>query len=761
MRCSGHKRIIVNLILLTVLFLCGCYSGNNQTAVMNEHTQVESSYEFLDKENLAWEDNTMDDWQAVINVQVKELKADGEQLGGNMTCFVCEGGAVRFKNHLLGSNKTDWSGVNGVTASGEEFAKEITVGSNRGSMQIDYLGPISGKKGYVAFANEYDEEYNVTGNLFYMLDADFRKTQEISTKIPVTNNPMAIMGDAMGNVHVIYREKASDHSKYDVFSNTGERVFETYGDYVGLRMFCNGQVVACEEIITGNSVEGERIVKVDLEKKLLMEIGVLNNKIIRDETDMKEYSSFYVTAFSENGLAWCGREGLYLCDSKGENTKLAYRWSNHGIVMSQWSVLGLCATENDTIAILYRDNGGLRYALLKPTIQKKEVMSITFAVTSFDKDAYVQAAADFNRMYPAYNVEIKDDFDKTNLLTQLGAGTGPILVDTRLTGFDELEKLWQPLDGFLEMSGIADEIFPETLGFGKIGEKTYGIVSHFFIQTLVSSDSELRDWDYASFLNNVEKSEGAVFTAEWFHAPSDERAYYFNVFINGLDDNAYFDVDQDTTIFGTTEFERMLRLSSKAENCPGMENGETLRNGEALCEIVNVSGVEGLINLRAREEAGEVIIGYPTKNGARHLLSAPSPIAIRRTATDEEKKIAYTFLKVLLSYETAAASVKGNSYSKYSVRKDVLAEQFEDYAHMQAANMEYGIDITMPKVDSDKEIGFFEELLRNSAVRKYFPKDLQNVFDEEIGDYLKGNINEKVLSEHLNDRVWLYLKEIK
>ncbi len=67
----------------------------------------------------------------------------------------------------------------------------------------------------------------------------------------------------------------------------------------------------------------------------------------------------------------------------------------------------------------------------------------------------------------------------------------------------------------------------------------------------------------------------------------------------------------------------------------------------------------------------------------------------------------------------------------------------------------------MPKVDSDKEIGFFEELLRNSAVRKYFPKDLQNVFDEEIGDYLKGHINEKVLSEHLNDRVWLYLKEIK
>lgn len=761
MHCSVRRRLIVNLTLLNVLLLGGCHNENGQMTTINEHTRIESSYEFIDDENLVWEDNGLDEWQAVVNVQVKEPKADGELLGGSMTCFVCEGGAARFKNHILGSSKTDWSGVNGVTASGVEFSKEITVGSDRGSMQVDYLGPISGEKGYVAFANEYDEENNVTGNSFYILDADFKKTREIMTQIPVTGAPTAMMGDALGNIHVIYRDKEADCSRYDIFSHTGERVFETRGDYVGLRMFGSGQVAACEEIITGNSVEGERMVMVDLEKELLIEIGALNNKVIRDETNMKEYSPYYMTVVSENGLAWCGREGLYLCDSKGENTKLAYRWSNHGMVMSQWSVLGLYAKGNDSIAILYRDDGGLRYALLKQTIQKEEVITITFAVTSFDKEAYVQAAADFNKKYPAYNIEIRDDYDNTQLLTQLGAGTGPVLVDTRLTGFDELEKLWQPLDGFLEESGIADEIFPETLGFGKIGENTYGIVSQFFIQTLVANDPGLRDWDYAGFLKAMEEFEGATFTATWFQTPSDERAYFFNVLNNGLNDNAYFNISQDTSIFDTAEFERILRLSLKAKTCPRIENGVTLQNKEALCEIVNVSGVEGLIRLRAREEAGEVIIGYPTKNGARHLLSAPSPITIRRTATDEEKKIAYTFLKTLLSHETAAASVKGNTYAKYSVRKDILEEQFENYSNVKAAYGDYGINDMILELDIKKDKEFFEKLLRNSAVQKHFPAGLQVVFDEEINDYLSGQIDEKALSDHLKNRVWLYLEETK
>ena len=131
-------------------------------------------------------------------------------------------------------------------------------------------------------------------------------------------------------------------------------------------------------------------------------------------------------------------------------------------------------TADGTIEILYQDVGGRNYVVLKPTENKEELKSITIAVSPYNKNAYLSAAAYFVQKYPQYNVIVKDDYDETSLLTQLGAGEGPVLIDTELTGFENLEKLWQPLDGFLEASGLAKEVIPEALELGKIGGVTYG-----------------------------------------------------------------------------------------------------------------------------------------------------------------------------------------------------------------------------------------------------------------------------------------------
>ena len=72
---------------------------------IKDNSDVPENYEFLGEVELAWKDNSLDDWQAVINLPLKELKADGEQLGGAIRYFAGEGGAVRFKNHLVGSYK--------------------------------------------------------------------------------------------------------------------------------------------------------------------------------------------------------------------------------------------------------------------------------------------------------------------------------------------------------------------------------------------------------------------------------------------------------------------------------------------------------------------------------------------------------------------------------------------------------------------------------------------------------------------------------
>lgn len=66
----------------------------------------------------------------------------------------------------------------------------------------------------------------------------------------------------------------------------------------------------------------------------------------------------------------------------------------------------------------------------------------------------------------------------------------------------------------------------------------------------------------------------------------------------------------------------------------------------------------------------------------------------------------------------------------------------------------------MPELEEgDRE--FFEELLSNSVPKKSFPIALKKMFDEEIDNYLKGEIDGKALAEHLKSRTWLYLEEQK
>lgn len=758
-----------SFLLCLLLSGCGRISETTEEGTDISVSSGEShSYEFLEDKNpvgrddsyeemeLAWKDNSLDDWQAAMNLTVKEVKADGEQIGGAVRYFVGEGGAVRFKNHLVGSYKKNWSGASGINAQGAEFAETIAPDADLVGMQADLLGPVAGGTGYVAYRDEYDDNYDITGQCYYVLDEAFHKIRSVSAKEPFDVPLTDIAGDSRGNFHILLRN-GSEGCSYVVLSQDGERVVETTGSYEGLRILEDGRVFACEEVMNDNKTEGQRLLEADPEKGTLKEVAAFSLQTIIDETKAVEYAPSIVTAKSETELVWCGKEGVYLCNAQGKETRMAYRWDNHGIVPRE--VMDVYAKTDGTIGLVYKDGDGIRYLQLKPTPEETPITTITFAVSPRNKEAFVSAVAAFNKKYPTYNIEIKDDYEQTPLLTRLGAGDGPVLIDTALTGFDGLEKLWQPLDGFLESSALADELIPQALEFGKIGDRTYGIVTNFSIRTLVVKDKELLSWDYDAFLDAVEHFDGAVMTYEYNHGLTDSRKAFFDMLENGPDDTAYLDAETGTLLFGTPGFERVRKLAEKARECPPSEDGKSLQNEKVLCEIVNVYGVETLAGLREKLEQGNLYAaGYPTKNGAKHLLAAQYPIAVRSTATDEEKQMAYTFLKILLSHDSVMQGMSGSTANTYfSVRKEILEEQFEHYELVYSMNK--GYNDALPELNREKDGALYEELLGNSVVQKSFPATLQSVFDEEIGAYLTGEISGDLLDRHLKSRVGLYLEE--
>ena len=136
-----------------------------------------------------------------------------------------------------------------------------------------------------------------------------------------------------------------------------------------------------------------------------------------------------------------------------------------------------------------------------------------------------------------------------------------------------------------------------------------------------------------------------------------------------------------------------------------------------------------------------------------------SPLAIRRTATDEEKEAAGAFISLCLSYEGQSQASNDLNFG-LSVRKDVLEEQITAMDELTAV-FEVGLGQFILGDDLNIELDRKTLLDMIDAARplRYFPAELRNIMSEELGQYFSGTITEDMLIDHLESRVGLYLGE--
>ena len=817
--CARTKKGMRRMRLFAGLFACllgvgllaGCAGKIEQDQEnaegKGEHQKGEGTviedidFSFLAEEEGTWKDNSLDDWQAVINQKVEPVLLEGEDeySFGNR---IGEGGFLFFSNHIVYSNngteyQYQWSGINGIRATGEEFSLrldlEATPESDLKSHQESDLGSgltldleeangyafgvISGEKGYVAVKSLL-RDGKVCGHRFYGLDEELheqwrKKLEDESFSI------VSVMGDEKGNIHLLLREDAL--LRYVIYSPEWERIFDQREKLdAGFYSMENGGVIVRRMGLQEHTID-YIFYQADLETGELRKLTTFNSAKFQTKAEMFPLD---VTMRNAEEVVWCGSEGVYFTNERTGEESLVYKWGNHGISPNQ--VLTMAVLKEGWIGILYNDVEGMNYLLLKPTEERTETKTFTIAVSPKNKGVFSGAVAYFSKRHPEYKILLKADYDETSLLTQLGAGDGPIIVDTALTGFEELESLWQPLDGFLEKSGVAEELIPEVVEFGKIGDRAYGIVTNYYIRTLLVKDQSVADWDYEGFLNYLERQEGdGIFSDSYVGGAPDFQKILFDCFNNGLSDNYYWNPEDGELIFGTEKFDRILRLSKKAKNGHHATMGVPLREGKVACEIVELWNVNGVNQLRERiEETGEKVIGFPTKDGARHMLVAGDPVAVRSTCTEEEKRVAYTFLRDMLTKEALSspnAPVNDGSINRdtFKIRKDVLEDKYEEFDRRQVNSRvqeltngkipELWADYLkiqqeaeeIQKSEGQKDREFFWKLIQNGTVKKDFPAALEKVFEEELTEYERGVIDDRMVSEHLQNRFRLYLEEAK
>lgn len=767
------------LCIFSMLLLIGCGKGDSvnsdvtaeedsitENTISASEEKIASAEELFTSELLLeenWRDNTLDHYMAVILTSLLPDQSVSELGGGKEFALADTYGAV-FKKHLFSSAESCWDELKTINKQGEENSVRLAFRENAIN-QAWGMGSILGTDNLMMWDMEKSETGSGWRYRFFTIDKEQQIIQTIYMDFLDPDGqeaPNHIMVDHSGNIHFItaymgYASEdnpAGDRNYYCITDSEGNLLakYDYSGIHTRLVALYDGRVAIWSQLVNDQGIlTGSRLEYVDAETgkaTILAEFG--------QDAPKPFINGNYYTLWNETTLLFADSQGLHLADLSGDTTEDVYIWSSHGIRFYQMEELQI--QEDGDINLIYIDSQGNGNLLcLKPAEEQEEILELVFAVSSYMKKIYEPSVVEFNKRYPVYHIVLKSDYEETALMTELIAGNGPVLVDTQLTGFDNHRELWTPLEGLFSKPEWQDTLIPKAMEQGEIDGTLYGVVSSFKLKTVIIGEDEPTEWTYETFLEEIEDNTSiqAIFNGQ-----NDIWSFVATFMIHGLEDNYLIDAESGTTSFSSDEFRKLLRLGMTY--CNGKDNiepGASLLDGEVFCNTIDIQRPEQIDLYRIIYGEDINYIGYPTRNGSSHYIVSDSPLAIRDTASDEEKIVAGTFLQMLLSEEGQTEAAQDPNFG-LSVRWDILEEQISQINEETCA-MAYGYpQITLEdQYDREYDADILYNLLEKAQPGKDFPKELNYILMEELDAYSNGMITEDDLIERLTKRVELYLAE--
>lgn len=657
----------------------------------------------------------------------------------------------------------------------DSFAELITVDSNESLNSLTWAfkdnetivssGHMVGTNGFVTLAVCRSEKEEGRDQCFLQKrEADGTITETVSldcldpTVLSYNYASRTIIVDGNGYIHMAGVPLVYDKTDYYVLSPDGDIIATKHFENSSFMRFItlpNGQVACDSRESTGFANEAGLRQYHHKVEWMDTQTGQQSVLFEYDELDKEGKNQIQaVNIFDDDRLVYADSEGVYFSDYSFTDSRQIYSWSDQAMVVPY--IYDVSSDENGTISMLMNRHGSLYLHHLVP--KPENVQEIELAV-SMGGDAYSEAVMEFNKRHPEYRIVVRDDYDETALLTRLIAGDGPVLVDSSLVSFAENEKLWEPLGQIYEESGILDSLNSAALKLASIDGEIYGIVSDFYVETLITGADET-NWDYDQFLQCIEKNSGLRYIMNNEMVNSAKVWIAVKLFDNGTENSFYVDGESGKLKFDTEEFRKLLRLIDRYG--PGqtlVPYVEGLRKGEVLCNLIFIDRPIDLIFWRKTCDDYANIVGFPDNTGAKHRLVGSHVLAIRNTASDTDKAIAAEFAKMLLSYEVQQKMTRSPNFH-LSVRTDILEEQIHsvkkgDWVTITSEDLGFYLE----EPDNEENGRVLKEILENSEV--FHEEGYIGILVEEFSSYFKGEITEDMLIDHLNNRVGLYLEEQK
>lgn len=461
---------------------------------------------------------------------------------------------------------------------------------------------------------------------------------------------------------------------------------------------------------------------------------------------------FQALNFYEDKYICADSTGIYLYDEKFNNPEILYEWNKHGQTVEQ--IHEILMDENGRVLITLSSENELKFCVLEPTEEKNELLTVEFAVSPYGKSKYAIAVRDFNRSHPSVVIEMKDDYDKTELLTRIISGDGPVLIDTNLIDLNNMKNNLEPLNTIFEELGLRDSLNDAAISMGTIGDELYGIVTDFAIETMISPYAS-KGLDYQNFIRSIEDADTSVM-------PENSKILLATyIFDHGPEDSFFVTEEAERKRINTENLTKLTDCLDRWKFGKSSDgSSDYYLDGEGLIKPMYIKRPEEFVYYKKLYWNRGFNCGYPGKNGAVNYLYTPSMIAVSKSAEKNEKEVAIAFFNMILSYEYQKDMAKSDSFAM-SVRSDVLKEQIESVSKESVANV-FDVLPFEPEAVIDKE-----EIERDldTLIKKSIPypndkyREYFEILREEFAEYFENRITKEELVKRIKSRADIYLAE--
>jgi len=473
---------------------------------------------------------------------------------------------------------------------------------------------------------------------------------------------------------------------------------------------------------------------------------------------------------SDMGFLFHENNYLYSYDIEAQEFEKLLNLSSHGVAPAD--IVHLSKT-NNLIKIIENNSNSQKsdYILIRKGQDSKKVLTVGILQNFSGLEKIITG---FNRISKNTRVEVINyyregqDFIEgvEQLKLDIIRGAAPDIIDVSMFDHAMLtdKGVFANLLSFMENDPEinADMIVPSVLDAYKIGEHLYNIAPSFQLYSMWGKSSLIGN-EYGLTLNDLmvllETNGKSINAIDGFSA---DESVLTTLSTFGMDE--FIDWENSTCTFDSEYFKSLLLFSKEYVGGYMGSRSKGIRENEILLSVGIISSVVDYQIQSALFDDDLFFIGYPTESGSGTSLSfRGSQVAIN--ALSEHQAEAWEFVKFYLQNGDSSGGfpvltahlVKTMELAK--VRK--ITETFEGVFDIVSGTYTDDDGFLYIYEAEQKHIDAIYELIDRAKNRFEYNIVILNIINEEASAFFSGQKDLNSTVEVIQNRVQLYLHEIR